>query len=172
MSLGDPNPRKVVRFASCQKLVSRRDFHDLFHSDLSHSELCVLFYLIDLCNEWGFTTHDNKSIARFFKCDFSNMSKKIKNLKRFNVIKSVTYNGRSGFMVNPIYCYQGNMKLKRFRNKLWLEEVVHTKRKGKFYGPPVENEQVWRNRAIIRNKHGNFSYVKRIDPDPYLEHFL
>jgi hypothetical protein len=134
--------------------------------------MCVLFYLVDLCSEWGFTTHDNKSIAEFFRWDFSNASRKIKNLKRFNIIKSVTYNGRSGFMVNPIYCYQGNMKLKRFRNRLWNEEVIHTKRKGKFYGPPVESEQMWRNRAILRNENGRFSYVRAIQRERDLEDFI
>lgn len=148
-------------------LVSRNNFRSLLVSGLSHSELVIAFYLIDACNEWGFTTETNKTIAKFFNADLSNTSKRIKRLKDLEVIKVVEYNGRSGFMVNPIYCYQGALHLRRFRAKLWLKGKIYTASKpDRFYGPPVgfQCEQDWKNKAIQEDRHGRFAHIKNISP--------
>lgn len=147
----------------------RAAFHSLLTSGLSQSELLIAFYLIDMCNEWGFTTETNKSIAQFFDADLSNTSKRVKKLKELDVIKVVEYNGRTGLMVNPEYCYQGALHLRRFRVKLWLEEKIYTEKKpDRFYGPPTvkHSEQAWRNRVIVRDSSGKFAHVKRISPPP------
>lgn len=163
-------PESMVKFTSCHiwdPRLSRTAFHSLLTSGLSQSELLIVFYLVDMCNEWGFTTETNKTIARFFKTDLSNTSKRIKRLKNLDVVKVVEYNGRSGFMVNPDYCYQGALHLRRFRTKLWLDEKIYTDRKpDRFYGPPVVKhpEQGWKNRVIVRGKSGKFAHVKHISP--------
>lgn len=145
--------------------MSRAKYHSLLQSGLSGREYLILHYLIDMCNEWGFTTETNKSIAEFFDTDIGNTSKRIKRLTELDVIKIVEYNGRSGFMVNPEYCYQGALYMRRFRVKLWAEERVYTKyRPGKFYGPPTVDQQHWRNRAIVKDRHGRFAHIKNIHP--------
>jgi hypothetical protein len=147
----------------------RAAFHSLLTSGLSQSELLIVFYLIDMCNDWGFTTQTKKSIARFFNADLSNISKRVKKLIELDIIKIVEYNGRSGFMVNPDYCYQGALHLRRFRARLWIEEKVYTSRKpDRFYGPPVveHSEQGWKNRAIVRDRSGRFAHIKHVSPPP------
>lgn len=146
--------------------MTRKNFHSLLRAGLSSSELLILFYLTDMCNEWGFTTQCEKTIAAFFEIDISSVYRRIRKLKSLDVIKKIECNGRIGFMINPIYCYQGSIKLRRFRVKLWKEEIIYTKsRHSRFYGPPIHSEQEFRNRAITRNRIGKFSWVKNIHPD-------
>ena len=61
-----------------------------------------MFYLTDMCNEWGFTTQCEKTISAFFDADLSNTYRRIAKLKKLDIIKKVEYNGRIGFMINPI----------------------------------------------------------------------
>lgn len=91
-----------------------------------------------MCNEWGFTIENEKTIAEFFDLDISNIYKRIRNLKKLDIVKTVEYNGRSGFMINPLYCYQGALHLRRFRVKLWEQEKIYSSsRPDRFYGPPL-----------------------------------
>lgn len=147
--------------------MSRAEFQSLLTSGLSQSELLIVFYLIDMCNEWGFTLETNKSIAEFFDSDISNVSKRVKRLKDLDVIKMVEYNGRSGFMVNPIYCYQGALHLRRFRVRLWGEGKIYTKSKpDRFYGPRLTRDvRPWRSRAIFEDRHGRFIHAKNRPPE-------
>ena len=96
--------------------MSRAKYHSLLQAGLSGREYLILHYLIDMCNEWGFTTETVKSITEFFDADISNTSKRVKRLIQLDAVKIVEYNGRSGFMVNPEYCYQGPLHLRRFRS--------------------------------------------------------
>lgn len=122
--------------------MSRKDFQSLLISGISPSEIKIICYLVDMCNEWAFTTEDSKSIAAFFSQDESNIRKRIANLKKLEILKTVEYNGRSGFMINPRYCYQGRKHIVDFRIKLWREEVIYTKKKpGYFYGPPYLSKE-------------------------------
>jgi hypothetical protein len=144
--------------------MSRRDFHSLLRAGLTSSELLILFYLTDMCNEWGFTTQCEKTISAFFDTDLSNTYRRIAKLKKLDVIKKVEYNGRAGFMVNPIYCYQGDLKLKRFRVKLWKEEKIYTTTvPGRFYGPPIHSQQTFKNTAIKSARSGRFAWVRKMN---------
>ena len=149
--------------------MTRARLQSLLRSGLSHSELLIVFYLIDMCNEWGFTKEDYRSVARFFDSDPSNISRRIKKLRDLDIVKTVEYNGRTGLMVNPDYCYQGPLHLRRFRINLWSEGKFYTRKKPRyFYGPPeVESsEQTWKNLAILKNKGGRFSHIRRIELPP------
>ena len=119
--------------------MGRKEFHELLLSpEISKTELTIVMYLLDMCNEWGFATESAKTIAEFFEADTSNTYARIRKLKKLEVIKEVEYNGRKGLMVNPIYCYAGSLRLRRFRARLWLKGKLYTKTfPGSFYGPPV-----------------------------------
>lgn len=142
--------------------MARRNFQQLFKSGIKPSEFLIVYYLIDMCNDWAFTTESAKTIAAFFEMDVSNIYARVAKLKKLEVIKEVEYNGRKGLMVNPLYCYGGNMRLRRFREKLWREEVIYdSSRHVKYFGPPVLPEAEFRNRAIIRDRHGDFAWAKK-----------
>lgn len=146
--------RIVVKFSLAHPLIflARQNFHSLFADKLSSSELIIVFYLIDMCNEWGFTTECEKSISEFLQIDVSSSYRRIRKLKKLDVVKKVEYNGRVGFMINPLYCYQGALHLKRFRANLWKEEKIYTSsRPSNFYGPPIHDEQTFRNKAIQKH---------------------
>lgn len=158
--------RLLVEFTPVSEgrtFMSRKDFHSLLRAGLSNSELVILFYLTDMCNEWGFTTQCEKTIAAFFNVDISNTYKRLAKLKKLDIIKKIEYNGRIGFMINPLYCYQGNLKLKRFRVRLWKQEAIYVKSHSKrFFGPPVYSDQEFKNRSIIQNKNGRFKHISHI----------
>ncbi len=119
--------------------MGRKEFQGLLlSSEISKTELTIVMYLLDMCNEWGFTTESASTIAGFFGADTSNTYARIRKLKKLEVIKEVEYNGRKGLMVSPIYCYAGSLKLRRFRSRLWSSETLYTKVfPNSFYGPPV-----------------------------------
>jgi len=119
--------------------VGRKEFQGLLLSpEVSKTELVIVMYLLDMCNEWGFATESAKTIAEFFEAHTSNTYARIRKLKKLQVIKEVEYNGRKGLMVNPIYCYVGSLRLRRFRARLWSSETLYTKAfPNSFYGPPV-----------------------------------
>ncbi len=119
--------------------MGRKEFQGLLLSpEVSKTELTIVMYLLDMCNEWGFTTESASTIAEFFEAHTSNTYARIRKLKKLEVIKEVEYNGRKGLMVNPIYCYAGSLKLRRFRSRLWSSETLYTKAfPNSFYGPPV-----------------------------------
>lgn len=122
--------------------MSRQNFQSLMKSGLSSSELIIVAYLIDMCNEWGFTTECEKTLSEFFDIDISSVYRRISRLKKLDVVKKVEYNGRIGFMINPLYCYQGALHLRRFRVKLWNEEKIYTtSRPDRFYGPPIYDRE-------------------------------
>ena len=142
--------------------MSREDFHGLLRSGLSQAELKILFYLTDLCNEWGFTEEDHFSVAYFFDLNVDNIRKRIANMKKLSIVKTVEYNGRSGLMVNPIYCYQGKKHLVEFREKLWEHEKIYTRfRPRYFYGPPLISEKELQENAILRPRISSRSYRVR-----------
>ena len=122
--------------------MSRSTFHELFSSEITFSEFKIVIYLLEMCAEWGFTTETDASIAAFMRTDRSTFHKRITRLKALEIVKKVEYNGRQGYMVNPLYCYQGPLHLRRFRVKLWNEETVYSRsRPDRFYGPPIKNRE-------------------------------
>lgn len=108
--------------------MSRSCFRSLLLSGLTGSELLIFTYLFEICIEKPFSEQCEKEIADFFsaKTDRSNTYKRLSRLKKLDVIKKVTLNGKSGFMINPIYCYHGSMRLRRFRVELWDKENIHS----------------------------------------------
>ena len=108
--------------------MSRSCFQALLLSGLTGSELLIFTYLLEICIEKPFSEQCEKEIADFFstKTDRSNTYKRLSKLKKLDIIKKVTLNGKSGFMVNPIYCYYGSMRLRRFRVELWDKESIHS----------------------------------------------
>lgn len=138
-------PHSMVGFTTPRQsafFMSRSKFHELFASELTCSEFKIVIYLLEMCAEWGFTTETEKSIAKFMKTDRSTFHKRISRLKSLDIVKKIDYNGRCGYMVNPIYCYQGPLHLRRFRVKLWNEERIYpSSRPDRFYGPPFKNRE-------------------------------
>lgn len=142
--------------------MSRKDFQSLLVSGISSSEIKIICYLVDMCNEWAFTTEDSKSIAAFFSQDESNIRKRIANLKKLEILKTVEYNGRSGFMINPRYCYQGRKRITEFRCKLWEEEKIYTKNRPRyFYGPPLVSSDELMSNAVNHPWYGRKGYRRR-----------
>lgn len=142
--------------------MSRKDFQSLLVSGISFSEIKIICYLVDMCNEWAFTTEDSKSIAAFFSQDESNIRKRIANLKKLEILKTVEYNGRSGFMINPRYCYQGRKRITEFRCKLWEEEKIYTKNRPRyFYGPPLVSSDELMSNAVNHPWYGRKGYRRR-----------
>jgi hypothetical protein len=142
--------------------VSRENFQSLLISGLSATELKILFYLIDICNTCGFSTEDLKSIADFFNADVDNTRKRIAKLVKLEIIKTVEYNGRSGFMVSPKYCYQGQNHLRQFRIELWQKEIIHTKTKPRyFYGPSFISDGELKNNAVTYPWYWRKRYKKK-----------
>ena len=119
---------------------------------------------MDMCNEWGFTTQCENKIAVFFDTDIRNIYRRIAKLKKLEVVKKIEYNGRIGFMINPIYCYQGSLRLKRFRVKLWQTEKLYSKSHSQtFYGPPIHSAQEFKNNKINRARNGRFAWIRGVN---------
>jgi hypothetical protein len=145
-----------------KKFMAREHYQSLLRSGLSQAEIKILSYLNDLCIDWGFTTETSLSVANFFEINHDNVRKRIANMKKLDIIKVVEYNGRSGLMVNPIYCYQGKKRVIEFREKLWAEEKIYTRFKPRyFYGPPLVSEKELQENAIFRPRISSRSYRVR-----------
>lgn len=135
---------------------SIKPLHTLIASDMPGSHLKIMFLLVDMCNDWGFTTESYGSLSEVFNLNKDNLRKRVNTLIKQDMLKIVSYNGRKGLMVNPIYCNDKPLHLKEFREALWEKELILTRYKPRhFYGPPFMETQELAFAAVKRSYNGS-----------------